>query len=289
MLHEHPVPVRPIPSSEDRASAATRRPRCAPASSRRRPREDCRRRPRHPRRHPACEWLDRCLASGCEDSWRRLLDRYGPRLGRLVHMVANENGLRPSRAEVEELTQELFVSWLVRGRRGFDGRRASQFWRFVHSSVRNLVVDRVRRLTADKRSLECDPWLRPLSLHEVEQGHGGPGTSLATACGGTPESRMLRRETFDDGLRRFRAHCRDVVDDERDVEVLALAVLDGHTSRELSRALRRAGRPVGASTVDSWVCRLRRRLADDGLRLPRRSREPESAWPPKLPSVDSAS
>ena len=256
-------------------------PRFRPTPSRRPP--SCA--PRRTGRDHSCEWLDRCLGSRCNDSWRRLLRRFGPRIRQIIVVMATEHGLNVSRAEVEELSQELYLYWLRRGSR-FDGKTSGQFWRFVSASIRHLVIDQVRRITADKRSLECDPWLVPLPIDEVESGECGamiePLTRLGSEAGRSPETVLVRRENFGDLWRRLIDHCREVVDDERDVEVLERAVLDGHSSRELSLALRRAGRPICHSTIDSWVHRLRLRLESSGLQLPRRAREPDSVWAPKV-------
>lgn len=241
--------------------------------------------PPRPHRYAACRWLDRSLASRCDESWRLLLRRFGPRIRQIIFLMAGEHGLSAGPSEVEELSQELYLYWLRRGTR-FEGRTARQFWRFVTISVRHLVIDEVRRVTADKRSPACDPWLQPLPVDEVESGHRGPGPSLATACGRTPEAQMLRSEETGWMWERFRGHCLEVVGEEY-IDVLARAVLDGHTSRELSHALGRAGRPVCRSTIDSWVHRLRQRLEAEGLRLPRREREVESTWAPRVGSSDA--
>jgi DNA-directed RNA polymerase specialized sigma24 family protein len=263
------------------AFGLSRRPACRPA--------------RRPTRHRAlaCEWLDRCLNARCDESWRNLLRRYGPRIRYLIHLVAAEHGLQPSPPEVEELSQELYLYWLGRGS-SFQGRTVHHFWKFVSSSVRHLVIDQVRRVTAHKRSPACDPWLPTVSLDELEAGTAGPSLLPAASAlstpfvlptwprGGSPESHLIARQESDLLRRRFAEQCRMVVDEERGVEVMALTLLDGHSSREVSRALRRSGRAVCESTIDSWVHRLRRHLESAGRKLPRRPREPESLWPPRL-------
>ena len=268
------MPHTPCPVSSPR-SARTSLVRTAPH---RRPNGAPRR-----RRAPACEWLHRCLASRCDDSWRRLLARYGVRIHGIIAVTGCEYGLRLRPEEVEELAQDLFLYWLRRRSR-FDGRTLGQLWKFLLASVRHLVIDHRRRVTADKRAADCDPWLETLPLDQASTGELGPSPSRASSCRRTPECQMLRREELLGLQRRFVGHCRKVVDDERDAEVLAQAVLGGRSSGELSRELARSGRKVCRSTIDSWVHKLRRRLADQGLVLPRRCREPDGAWPAGLGS-----
>lgn len=241
----------------------------------------------------ACEWLDRCLTARCEESWRSLLQRYGPRIRYLIHLTATDHGLHPSPSEVEELAQELYLYWLGR-RSSFHGRTLSHFWGFVSSSVRHLVIDQVRRITAGKRSPACDPWQPAVLLDELEAGCSGlsahqlaltlstPGSQPTWPRGGSPESHLIARQESELLRRQFAEQCRVVVDGERAVEVMAATLLDGHSSREVSRALGRSGRAVCESTIDSWVHRLRRHLEATGRGLPRRPREPESVWPPKF-------
>lgn len=248
----------------------------SPASSRR-PGATCRR-----HRAAACEWLDRCLASRCDESWRRLLVRYGPQIHRIIALTGGEYGLRLRPEEVEEMVQELFLYWLRRKSR-FEGWTRGQLWSFVTASVRHLLIDHVRHITADKRTADCcDPWFEPLPLDEAETGERGPRVGLAVAFCRTPERQMLQREEFGRLRRRFQEQCRHVVGDERDVAVLSQAVLGGRSSGELSRELARSGRRVCRSTIDSWVHKLRKRLAKEGLELPRRCREPDGAWPTGL-------
>ena len=195
--------------------------------------------------------------------------------------MGGEYGLRLRPDEVEELAQDLFLYWLRRKSR-FDGRTLGELWNFVSASVRHLVIDHVRHVRADKRTSECDPWFKPLPMDEVESGERGPSASLAVSLGRTPERRMLREEELVRLRRRFQDHCRQVVGEENDAEIVELAVLGGRSSRELSRELARSGRRVCHSTIDSWVHRLRERLAGEGLELPRRPREPDGVWPAGL-------
>ena len=264
----HTLSAQPPP-----APARTRERRhsrsCGPAASR--------------RRHRAipCEWLERSLASRCDESWRRFLARYGPRIRTIIAVTGSDYGLRLRPQEVEELAQDLFLYWLRRNCR-FNGRTLGELWKFILASIRHLVIDHVRYLRAEKRTTDCDPWFEPLALDDVETGRQGPESSLATSSRRTPEVRMLRREELVRLRKRLTDHCRHVVSHERDADVLVRAVLEGRSSRELSRESGRRGRPICRSTIDSWVHALRGRLALEGLVLPRRSREPEGAWPAGL-------
>lgn len=236
-------------------------------------------------RHDACVWLDRCVSSRCEASWRRLLGRYGRRIRALIYLVGRDHGLHPTRAEVDELAQDLYLVWLHRGTR-FRGRTFAEFWSFVATSVRRLVIDQVRRARADKRSPTPHGWHHAAPIdgsHGTCEEPAPPGdVSLRSAW--TPEDRLLAAESYAHYQERLLQACREVMERDEEAEILAAILLDGYSSREVSRALARRGPAVSVSTLDSWVHRLRLRLAADGLRLPNRTPEPEGAWPPKLPS-----
>ncbi|MDA8018467.1 MAG: hypothetical protein MPN21_13580 [Thermoanaerobaculia bacterium] len=233
-------------------------------------------------RSAACGWLDRCLGSRCEHSWRQLLGRYGPRIRQIIVSMCAEHGLRIGRAEVDELSQDLYVRWLRRGRR-FRGTSDGQFWQFVSTSIRHLVVDHLRGLATYKRSPEGDPWSQPLSMDDVEGGDLGSWSSLEKLSPRSPEACLARGQELENLRHRLESYCRRVVSDPRNVEMLMQAVLDGRSSMELSRVSAMAGHPVCRSTVDTWISRLRAALQADGQRLPRRPREPEGIWPPRVP------
>ena len=81
----------------------------------------------------------------------------------------------------------------------------------------------------------------------------------------SPEEWVISRER----RRFFLERCRDAVGRRsvRDLNVLYLAFFEGHSSREICHRL---GGGLTPSCVDSMVHRLKQRLADFDLQLPRR-------------------
>ncbi len=83
---------------------------------------------------------------------------------------------------------------------------------------------------------------------------------------GTPEDLLLAAER----RRCFRTVCGRLLPGPtaaRDTRVLELALLGGWSSLEIARGL---GGRLAASTVDTLVYRLRRRLAASGIAVPKR-------------------
>jgi len=79
------------------------------------------------------------------------------------------------------------------------------------------------------------------------------------------EDRLIsaeRRKAFLDSCRRLAGRQR-----QRNLRIFRLAFLDGLTSVEISERL---GRPISANGIDTLLHRVRRRLAEEGLMVPRR-------------------
>jgi len=186
--------------------------------------------------------------------WDDLVRRFGGPLERMAAEALCRVGQPPERHRVEDLVQEVYCRLLAQGR-GFDPhrRREPQVVAYLRRAVRSAAVDGVRAAGAAKR----------------RSGEPVPGAVAEPIDPAPdPEQRLLAR----DRRRRLLARCRAAAGRgpaaARDTRLLALTVIGGWTSREIAAA---SGGRVRSSTVDAAVCRMRRRLAASGVRLPRRS------------------
>jgi len=190
-------------------------------------------------------------------AWDELVRRFGAPLQRMAAEALGRVGQRPERHRVEDLVQDVYIR-LLAGGRGFDPhrRRGPQVLAYLRRVVRSAAIDGVRAAGAAKR--RAGDWLPSAAADLID-----PGPD--------PEQRLLAR----DRRRRLLARCRAAAGRgpgaARDTRLLALTVLGGWTSREIAAA---SGGRLRASTVDASVCRMRRRLAASGVRLPRRSGGP---------------
>jgi len=186
--------------------------------------------------------------------WDELVRRFGGPLERMAAEALWRIGRTPERHRVEDLVQEVYCRLLAQNG-GFDPRRRGdpQVFAYLRRAVRSAAVDGVRAAGAAKR-------------RAGEQVEGAVAEPIDPAP--DPEQRLLAR----DRRRRMLARCRAAAGRgpraARDTRLLALTVIGGWTSREIAAAS--SGR-VRSSTVDAAVCRMRRRLAASGVRLPRRS------------------
>lgn len=190
------------------------------------------------------------------DGWDELVRRFRGPLERMAAEALLRVGRTPERHRVEDLVQEVYCRLLAQGG-GFDPRRRRdpQVFAYLRRAVRSAAIDEVRAAGAAKRSGE------PVPIALVEPVDPAPD----------PEQLLLAR----DRRRRMLARCRAAAGRgpraARDARLLALTVIGGWTSREIAAA---SGGRVRSSTVDAAVCRMRRRLAASGVRLPRRSGGP---------------
>ena len=203
-----------------------------------------------------CELFDHCMSeTGGSGHWRRFIDRHGGQVRSVVRLTARRCKLPLSPPDLDELVQELYCRlWSARGR-GFRGRSEAQLWSFLSRVAHNLVVDRQRSLGARKR--------RPRE--------GVEPTSRLLSPKADPEERLLNRER----RLRFLELCREIARGDRakvELRALSMACLEGWTSREIAGRLGR----LSAGQVDVLVHRLRRHLAKEGIRLPRRYCVPAS-------------
>lgn len=198
------------------------------------------------------ELLERCLVLRDDESWERFLARCGKKLRRILSatlagFVGSRDGL-----ELEDLGQDLCCR-LLSGPGSFEGRTEGEVWGYLWRVVRTLVADRRRYLRADKRNVHLG-WRDPVELEELTCPHPDPEWLLLRA--------EARRHLVDRSAACFPAPRRKIVR-----RVVWLALLEGCSSREVAARL---GGELSAKQVDSLLSRVRRRLAERGIELPRR-------------------
>lgn len=202
----------------------------------------------------------RCALDSDERGWEELVHRYGRRLEHRVRRTLVRSGRRPRPEDVEELVQEVYFRLLAgraRRLRRFRGTSDGELLAFLGRVVRSVVLDHLRAAGAAKRTAERRP-LRPSLRH--------PSTMEPADCGLSAEQRLLLREHRAALLARVQKLAGGRRR-ERNLEILRLALVDGWSSREISRLL--AGR-LTPSGVDSVVHRARRLLAEEGITVPAR-------------------
>lgn len=199
-------------------------------------------------------------ASPAEDCWSDLVERLTPWLYGAVGGALNLRRVSRRSDLVEELVQEFWCRLLAADRRALRGLRggtdpeASAYLRRV---VTTVVFDRLRRDGAEKRALERDGMSRSLDDAADEARF-----ELADrrSC---PEARLLAREQG----RALARSCARLIGSQRRrerMEIARLAFVEGHSSLEI---VERVGPPWSEARIDSFLFRLRRRLAALGVRV----------------------
>ena len=186
-----------------------------------------------------------------------LVRRYGRRLAQRVRSTFYLFGEFPRAEQVEEMVQEVYCRLLADGERRLAACRAEgegQAVSYLSRVVERVVIDQFRRRRADKRG---GGRLRPLASAEQR---------LLYDPAGNPEERLLAAERRQLLLAQWREIAGEI-QGERNLRILRLALLEGWSSREIAQELGK----IRPSSVDSVVHRLRRRLAGEGVALPRRS------------------
>ncbi len=196
--------------------------------------------------------LQRCLASREAGDWQTFIDRHGGEVRRAVYQAAVRAYLPVTSQDLDEMVQDLYCRLLSIRRQSYAGRTENELWHYVHRVAHSLVVDRHRLQGARKRQP------RPRS--------GAADPSSVPSPRLDPEQRLLKKER----RKLFFERCYEVVCCDRmglELKALALALLEGWSSRDIARELRGG---LSAGRVDRLVYRLRRLLARDGIRMPRR-------------------
>ncbi len=162
-------------------------------------------------------------------------------------------GLPLLEPDLDEMVQELYCRLLAVRRKRFRGRAERELWGYLNRAIHSLVVDRKRALTTQKRA----PDRRRLAV-----GSPRPQRRL------DPEEQLLGKER----RKLFFQRCLEIARCDRvviELRALKMALLDGWTSHEVAHRLKGG---LDARQIDILVYRLRRHLAKDGIRLPRRPR-----------------
>ena len=202
----------------------------------------------------SCDLFLRCLEGRDDGDWRRFLARCRRMLPGLAAARLDPWTRRMSTLEVEDLLQEVHCR-LLSAAGLFRGRTDRELWAYLRRVVASLTTDHRRRWQTIKRSSSRVPW---------------PSTEDCTGWvlpEPGPEERLLRSEDWECFLERcgrcFPRARRPLVR-----RVVRLVWVEGCNSREASEHLDGALSP---KDIDNLVARLRRRLARQGLDLPRRS------------------
>ncbi len=210
--------------------------------------------------HEIGELLARCASSFEPDPWREFVGRFENRLTGGIDRAIRRYGVRLSREDREDLVQDAYYRLLDRqslGLRRCRARRETEIGAYLGRIGERVVVDHLRANAALKRGSRL--------LEDRRRRYEEDLAEVAVDRSPSPEEWVLNRER----RRFFLERCRDVVGKRpaRDLRVLYLAFFEGHSSREICRRL---GSGLTPSCIDSMVHRLKRRLADFGLQLPRR-------------------
>lgn len=205
-----------------------------------------------------------CAAGNCEKSWREFVARFHSRLVSAVRRSILRLGMpAANRERVEDLVQEIYCRILgIRGRLcHFRGSSEAQLMTYLQRVAQSVVVDEGRVNLARKRSMGLEALPQEWRL----------ASSAGSATIGGPEDRILAAER----RRAFLEICHQALGRRASpitVRVARLAILEGWTSREIAAGL---GGRLEIAGVDSLIYRLRRKLSDRGIELPRRDRRCE--------------
>ncbi len=200
----------------------------------------------------ACDLLRNCLAGRSTGDWHEFIDRHGREVRRTIWRTAARMRLQLASPDLDELVQDFYCRLLSVRDREFGGQTEDELRRYIVRVAQSLVIDRLRQESASKRQ------------PRVRSRVADPSRLRSSKLG--PEERLLKKERRQEFFRR----CFEVVRCDRvaiELQALAMALLDGWSSREIAGELRGA---VSSDRVDRLVWLLRRRMLKDGIRMPRR-------------------
>lgn len=212
--------------------------------------------------------IERCARPEGEDCWREFVTRFKKPIERGILRALRASAQSLHCYDREDLVQDVMYRLLDHDRRRLRwcrGRTEDQIAAYLCRVAETVTLDHLRRQAALKRR----PWLTLDG--SVRPFHGDAIAQLEDPSPG-PEERSMYREK----RRVLTSLCREVSSQrcaERDLEIFRLAIVEGWSSRDIAERL---GHGLSASGVDSVVCRLRRRLERQGLRIPRRGRPPRA-------------
>lgn len=200
----------------------------------------------------ACDLFNRCLAGRDGGDWQHFVDRYDWQVRSTLRLTAMRCGLPLVGPDLDEMAQELYCRLLAVRCEKFRGRTEKELWKYLGQAIYSLVVDRQRALATQKR--------QPNHRRLAE----APGLRRRL----DPEEQLLGKER----RKLFFQRCLEIARCDRvviELRALKMALLEGWSSDEIARRLEGG---LDARQVDTLVHRLRRHLAKDGIRLPRRQR-----------------
>ena len=207
------------------------------------------------------ELVSVCAADRGPEVWSKFIERFGTRLTMGVRRAFRRAGVFPGPADIEDLLQEVYCKLLDSGGkvlRNCHGRHGNEVSAYLGRVAESVVLDYLRASAAEKRGKELVIQQKPEQEFEL--------CDLAADRGPSPEERILNRERRDLVLSRCRKKSSGA-SATKDLWVFYLAFFEGWTSREISKHVRGGLTP---SSVDCALHRLRKRLAVQGLQLPRR-------------------
>jgi RNA polymerase sigma factor (sigma-70 family) len=205
--------------------------------------------------------LRRCLEKSTDDSWLGLEHDLAPGLRGAVRKALLRRGHGAPASDVEDYVQEIYCR-LLTSRPEMRARGTFELWGYLEQTADSLVSDHLR---TDRRQL------RAVAELCRENPSGAPPW---TAPVSSPERRTLARER----IRRFFRHCRELSDAEFatvHLRILRLALIEGHTTREICQRIPR----LSGSQVDSYISRLRGRLGHCGMPIALRRRRSRGLMP----------
>lgn len=216
----------------------------------------------------ARDLIRRCATARDAGTWSEFQDRFARPLRSGVRRTLLRFDARISEDEHQDLIQETYFRLLEgegRRLRQCRGEAEGAIAIYLGKVAESVVLDYLRGRSAAKRGGGLLVELpRHTSSEIVERVH-----DTRTS----PEERLLVRER----RARFLASCRKLVGKDtqkRDLQILYLALFEGWSSREICN---RVGPGIKPTTVDSLIHRLRKRLADHGVEVPRRRSGPARA------------
>lgn len=193
-----------------------------------------------------------------ETGWEPYVTPFEPWLRKRVSRIMKRAGLRPGPEHVSEMIQDIYCRLLEGGPPRLEQLRQLPLrgrLNYLTRVAQSTVFDQVRAARAVKRGgLRRLRWCRQVRIRLERVPDPSP----------TPDRAYLLAEGRRQMLRRFR-NLDGPGCGTRNARLLWLALVEGWGSHELGRAFALAPR-----TVDTLVCRLRRRFEADGLELARR-------------------
>lgn len=204
----------------------------------------------------------RVLAKGDAQGWEPVAREFGPYLVRAVRRELARRG-RGNLEELEDLVQEAWCRLLDDGRRrmrAFRGETPGELARYFAAVARSVVADHRRAAASAKRG--AGRAALPIT------GEGGVEVIPLRDPSPSAEARLLARER----RREARARLQELAGPRatpRRLRLLEMALVHDLSSAEISRRL---APELAPSSIDSIVCRFRRRLAARGIAVPSRRR-----------------